>query len=270
MPTVIDGVQVHRAAHSATLDFKLDVALGNIAGHEPLSKFGHNSDVGDAAEPVWDYAGTYEYLGDDTFSTMYISSDDALDQGITYEVTGIDSDYNYSTVEATTDGASGFTFVALTSGAADNKWWRIFRALNTSDTAAQGNIYISKDNTDTDGGADGIPDTVTDIQAQIKIGFEQTLMALWTCPVDYHAMMTSYYASTSANKATEVYLFIRPFGGVFNIKHLILINQGHSRQPFDFPLHIEEKSDIVIQALAIGGGGEVSAGFDLWYEPHEH
>ena len=241
-----------------------DIAEGNVPDHTSVNKFGHNTAVGANLESVWDYSGAYEYLADDTFSLMYISSDNAADQGMTYSVTGIDSDYNYSTVTVTTDGASGFTFVALTSGAADDKWWRIFRAFNTSATVAQGNIYISKDNTDV--GGNGIPDTVADIQAQILIGLEQTAMALWTCPTGHKAFLTSFYAATSSNKVTEVVLFYRPFGTVFRIQHFMSLNQGFEQHHFDFPVHIPAKADIVIQASATGGGGEVSGGFDLWFE----
>lgn len=249
----------------SSMPYFVDIAEGNVTNHTSVNKFGHNSAVGASPlEEIWDYSGAYDYLAVDTFATMYISSDSSADQGMTYAVTGIDSDYNYSTVTVTTDGSDGQTFVALTSGAADDKWWRIFRVQNTSSTAAAGNIYISKDNTDT--GPNGIPDDTDDIQAQVLIGMEQTLMALWTCPVGNTAYLTKYYAATSTAKVTEVHLYVRPFGGVFNIKHIISINSGAYSHGFDFPIIIAAKSDIVIKATAAGGGGEVSAGFDLWFE----
>lgn len=248
----------------SSVPYYVDIAEGLVPNHTAVNKFGHNSAVGATLEPVWDFSDVYDYLADDTFSTMYISSDDTLDQGMTYEVSGIDSDYNISTVTVTTDGADGFVFVPLTSGAADNQWWRIFRAVNTSGTAAQGNIYISKDNTDV--GGNGIPDDTLDIQAMIIIGFEQTLMAQWSCPTGNKAFLTHLYASTSTAKVTEILLYVRPFGGVFNIKYIITLNANAYTHRYDFPLNIPAKSDIRIMASASGGGGEVSAGFDLWYE----
>lgn len=244
--------------------YLVDVAKGNVPGASPVNKFGYNTDVPATLEEIWDYSEVYEYLADDTFATMYISSDDTLDQGLTYEVTGIDSDYNYSTVTVTTDGADGFVFVPLTSGATDNKWWRIVRAKNTSGTAAQGNIYISKDNTDA--GGDGIPDTVTDIQAEILIGMDQTLMALWTVPVGKTAYVTNMYASTSSAKVTEVRFYYRPFGGVFNIKHIVTINASTYEHEWKMPLSFAAKGDIKVMASAATGGGKVAAGFSLWYE----
>lgn len=242
----------------------MEIAKGNVPNHFAVNKFGQNLAVSATIEDIWDGSENYEYLVDDTFALMYISSDNAADQSMTYEVTGIDSDYNYSTVEVTLDGADGRTFVVLTSGATDDKWWRIFRVLNTSATPALGNIYVSKDNTDV--GGNGIPDDIADIQAKILIGNEQTLMCLWTCPIGYDAFLTNYYASTSSNKITSVNLFVRPFGGVFNIKAVFSINQIHMSYHYTFPISITEKSDVVIRASAAGGGGVVSSGFDLFYE----
>ena len=91
-------------------------------------------------------------------------------------------------------------------------------------------------------------------------------MALWTCPVGNTAYLTSYYAATSTAKVTEIHLHVRPFAGVFNIKQVILVNAGAYIHRFDFPLVIAAKSDILVEASADGGGGEVSAGFDLWFE----
>ena len=239
------------------------IAEGIYTNHSPVNKFGHNSAVPASKEEIWDGSEVYEYLADDTFAIMYLSSDDETnDTGLTYSVQGIDSDYNYSTVTGTLDGTDARTGIALTSGATDNKWWRIFRVMNTSGTIATGNIYVSK----ADPAASGVPADTDDIQAKILIGMEQTLMALWTCPVDNTAYITSYYAATSTAKVTEVHLYVRPFGGVFNIKHIILINQGAYTHSFDFPVSVAAKSDIKVMAIATGGGGEISAGFDLWFE----
>lgn len=248
----------------SAISYLYDIAEGNLTNYSAINKFGKNGNVPATLEDVWEGSAVYEYLADDTFATFYISSDAAADQGLTYDVTGIDSDYNYSTVTVTTDAADGRTFVALTSGASDNKWWRVFRALNTSGTVAAGNIYISKDNTDV--GGDGIPDTATDIQIKILIGNEQTLMALWTCPVGYTAYITHFFSSTSSAKATSVCLFVRPFGGVFNVKAALDINQGATQHKYDMPLSVQAKSDVTIRASASGAGGVVSAGFDLYYK----
>jgi len=102
--------------------------------------------------------------------------------------------------------------------------------------------------------------------AQIIPEHAQTLMALWTVPHGHTAYITSFYAATSSSKEVEVDLFVRQYGSVFQVKKKISINQGTTRLPFDLPLPVLERSDITIRASASGGGGDVSAGFDLWYE----
>jgi len=102
--------------------------------------------------------------------------------------------------------------------------------------------------------------------AQITATLNQTLMAIWTVPRNFIGFLTSFYASTSSSKATEVHLYVRPFGEVFQVKKVITIFAGEGRIPYDFPLKIPEKADVVVRASAALGGGDVSAGFDLWYE----
>jgi hypothetical protein len=260
------GVRVDTDGRLVTTSLFTEIAKGNVGDAAGVNKFGFNGTVGATPyEEIWDGEAAYEYLADDTFATMYLSSDDETnDVGLTYSIQGIDSEYNLSTVIGTLHAVDARTMVALTSGATDDKWWRIFRVVATSSTASTGNIYVSKDNTDA--GGDGIPDTATDIQAKILVGNEQTLMALWTCPVANTAYLTGYYAATSVAKVTTVKLFVRPFGGVFNLKHMIVLNATKGDHDFKFPLTVAAKSDLAMTAIAAGGGGAVAAGFDLWYE----
>lgn len=240
----------------SAMPYAWDIAEGNVPGHISMSKFGHNSSVGASAEEVWDGSAVYTYMT--TASTLYISSDAAGD-GQEYEVQGLGANWEAQTVNVT---ASGLTFVAL-----PGTWIRVFRVKNLGTTDNAGNIYISDDNTDTNGGANGIPDTLTAIKAQISIGRNQTLMAIFPIPADNTGFLTSFYIGSSvSNKTTEASLSVRPFGGVFQIKKLIVLGVGTTYVSYDFPLKIDAKSDICISAAVSGGGGEVSAGFDLWYK----
>lgn len=78
--------------------------------------------------------------------------------------------------------------------------------------------------------------------------------------------LVCYYAATSSAKVTEVHLYARPFGGVFNVKSIIVINQGKSERVYPLPYKFKEKTDIILKAKATAGGGSVSAGFTGWYE----
>jgi len=248
---------------SATPYF-IDIVEGNVPAHTAVNKFGHNSAVGATLEAVWDYGGAYTYLADDTFATMYLSSDAAADTSMLFNIQGIDDEYNFFSADATTDASDGRTFVQIDTGSTGGDAWRIFRVINLSAKNQTGNIYISKDNTDA--GGNGIPDTVTNIQAQVKAYAQQTLMSLWTVPLSKTAYLTRIYASTSTAKVSEIHLYVRPFGGVFNIKYIISLNANVYSHVYDFPISVAAKSDIKVMASAAGGGGEISAGFDLWYE----
>lgn len=248
-----DAKSINGKPRVSAMDYLYDIAEGNVPGHYALNKFGHNHAVAASEEPIWTQSQAYTYMT--VASTLYISSDDAGDTQ-DYEVQGLDENWEIQVVNVT---ANGLNFVALTGS-----WLRVFRVKNIGTTDNAGNIYISDDNTDA--GGDGIPDNVASIKARIDIGINQTLMALWTVPANCDFYMVQYYASTSLAKATEVYLRVRPFGQVFQVKKLITINQGTETIPYPLPLKVTEKSDIAISAIATGGGGEVSAGFDGWWE----
>ena len=264
MSVYLDGVPVQHTAREATLNFGYDVAKGNLPEVGYINKFGENNSVGATLEEVWDYSGPYQYLADDTFATMYVSSDNAGDTGLVINVQGVDDEYNMFSANVTTDGANGRVFVALDTGSAGGKAWRVFRVRNTSATAALGNIYISKDNTDV--GGNGIPDTVADIQAEILIGQGQTLMALWTSPKNKTTYLTNFYCSTVSAKVTKVRLYYRPFGGSFNVKHTTALNASANEHEWHFPSAYAGKGDFAMKASAVGAGGIVSAGFSGWYE----
>ena len=149
-------------------------------------------------------------------------------------------------------------FVVLTGAAAINSvnsFLRIFRAKVIHAGTAGWNV-----------GA--VTMTGAALVAQISAQMNQTLMALWTVPNGKKAYITRYYASSSSvSKATEVHLYIRHEYGVFQIKHIIATNGGNPiDHQFPFPILVEQHSDITIQSSTAAGAGEVSAGFDAWYE----
>ena len=229
------------------------IAEGIYTGHGFIEKFGHNSGVGATLEEVWDGSAAYVYITN--ASTLYISSSDNADSNV-FEVTGLDASWAAQVTNVT---SAGLSFVAV-----DGTWMRVFRVKNMGSISNIGTIYIADDNTDA--GGNGIPDTLADVKAQIQPALNQTLMAIWSVAAGKTCYMTSFYGSTSSTKATEVHVYVRPFGGVFQIKRIITIFEGSERIPWDFPLSISAKSDVVVKASTEGGGGEVSAGFAGWTE----
>ena len=252
--TLPDLDTVGRKLRTSSMPYLYDIAEGNIANHFAVNKFGHNPTVGAALESVW--SGSVDYTFSSAAAAYYISSSAAGD-GQVIEVQGLDANWELQVINVTLQGLTK-TRIGTTE-----TFIRAFRAKNTGTTNNAGNVWIYEDDTLTD----GVPDTDSKKRAMIAAGENQTLMAIWSVPnTSSTAYLTSFYASTSIVKATEVRLYVRPFGGVFQVKKVISINGGTGQISYDIPLVIAAKSDVQIRAKAAGGGGEVSAGFDLWYE----
>lgn len=235
--------------------YEYEIVQGNIPKQGFVSKFGHDSSSTNSIIEVWDGSRVYPYIT--TASTLYLSSSNTNDDQV-YEIEGLDETWRLKTVSVV---ANGFVSVAI-----PGLWMRVFRARNLGTTDNAGVIYISLDS---DAGGDGVPDTIaTDSKAEISVGFNQTLMAMWSCPENTTAFVTNFYSSSSDTtvKTSEIGLWVRPFGGVFQIKKIISVNSGKASQiKYDFPLRMEAKSDIRITSNS-NASMEVSAGFDLWYE----
>lgn len=163
-------------------------------------------------------------------------------------IEGLDADYASLKEYVVLNGQTNVT----TSGS----FLRVFRAkvvIAGTSLKNEGNITASNNADD-------------NVLLQISANRGQTLMALWTVPAGVTAFVESFYASTSSAKITEVDLCVRQLGEAWKIKKVILLNQGADHFPYRFEFPVRQKTDITILASASGGGGIVSAGFDLWYE----
>ena len=259
--TVSGGVQEVTPRFSLpVVDTWLEISSGRRQGTSCINKFGAATVAGASREAIWDGAnltGITDYTYMAAASTLYISSDAAGD-GQVYEVQGLDGNYAKKTVNVT---ASGLTFVALTG-----TWIRVFRVKNMGATDNAGNIYISDDNTDTGGGADGIPDTLTNVKAMIQIGHNQTLMSIYTVPAGTTAYMTRWTATTAKGDDVELTLWARSFGGVFRIQDHHHVYQQQMTKEYHPYVKYEEKTDIEMKGLIGAATGDIGAGFDLILE----
>ena len=239
----------------STQSYFTEIAEGNIPDHNFISKFGFDDDVDSSHQEVWTGSRAYPYMT--TASTLYLSSSNTNDDQ-SYEIQGLDGNWRLQTIRVT---ANGFLPITL-----PGTWIRVFRVKNMGTTDNAGIIYV---HLDADPGGDGIPDTIaTDSKAEIAVGRNQTLMAMWSVSRHHTAYITNFYASCShaTAKIGEIGLWIRPFGGVFQISKIISINSGKTATiKYDFPLKVEAKSDIRITAKS-ATALTVSAGFDVWYE----
>lgn len=232
--------------------FLFEVARGRHGA--AMRKFGSNPDVGTTEEDVWDAGGSFPWQS--SAVSLEVLSADGADAAAgtgarTVEVQGLDANWAMQTKTATLNGISA---VAISG-----TWLRVFRMKVLSAGSGGKNVGALTCRVASGG----------DTQAMILVGYNQTLMALFTVPADQQAYMVELYFSCASSKTFEVALYVRTFGEVFQLKRLFHIY----RQPFPYlfpiPLVIEPKSDIVVRATGSASGDPLSAGFTLWHEEDE-
>ena len=245
--------------YERTEAFELQVARGMITGHKSLFKYGNNPDVNGTLETVWSHSTLYVYPT--TAIHMKVSSTSANDAAAgsgarTIVVSGLDADYNEINEIVTLDGQTP----VLTTGL----FIRVFRSYVLtagSSNSAEGTIYIG------DGVVTaGVPATV---YAEISLGENQTLMALWTVPANYTLYVYRGTFSAASNNASQYILgkfMIRNFGGVFRNAADVTANSNVIPYDFEIPLAIPEKSDIEARVIALSGSNfYVTASFEGVY-----
>lgn len=238
-------------------DFLFNIAEGIAPNHFSINKFGHNPSVASTLETVWSNSSLYAYMSS-ADQLEIVSSDDedggaGTDTGaLTMEIFGLDANYGEINETITLNGATVVTSV--------KSYLRIYRAIiRTAGSTGWniGTITIRDQDTDT-------------TRATIEPFKNQTLMALWSIPANFTGFITGWYVGANVkDKVVECELYLRPFGEVFQVKRNIHLVNNVLQEKFDFPERVPEKTDIEIRAIAGGGGGDVSAGFFMWYEANQ-
>ena len=147
------------------LPLGLSIQKGLVQNYTGVSKFGLNTAVGTSFETIWDGNNTYTYPSSAGTATA-TSSDTGSDNTGTVEIQGLDSNYDLATETLTIGGSAGST-----------SFIRVFRAvLKTANTGTSnvGVITITVSST-----------TV----AQIRAGYGQSLMCVYTVPRKHNAYL---------------------------------------------------------------------------------
>jgi hypothetical protein len=92
---------------------------------------------------------------------------------------------------------------------------------------------------------------------------------IWTVPAGYTAYITSCasgYSNASATANGTISISVRPFGSVFDtISQLRVSNGVQGWLAFQYPIAVEEKSDIEIRAISSAAASGVTSEFQLVY-----
>lgn len=252
-------VESYMVDHYGATDFLLECAKGNVPGHSVIQKFGRNFDIGTATDPqdCWSQGGIYTYLS--SAQTLYASSSNAGDaQEITIEV--LNSDW---VEELRVVNLSGQSQVVIPGGTII----RVNRAYNTDSTNLAGDVYIAESDTLTG----GVPDTTSKIKAVIDLGYDQSLMAVYSVPAAKTAYILGWHSSiegtSPAGLKTELSLRVREFGKIFRVMHthsLFVDGTTYIHHFFKAIPKYPAKSDIIVKIDQVSNNGaDVAAGFDI-------
>ena len=212
-------------------------------------KFGANADIGTASETVWDGGGLYPWPAAAVTTTIVSTDVKDTSDGVgarTVHVYGLDSDYKKIDEEVTLNGTSAVTLT--------NDYLRCFRmkvltAGSENDNA--GSLQVKHSTT---------------VIAQISAGYNQTLMAVYTVPAGSStAFLINWRANVGKLKDAELGLWVREYGGVFQVKDLAQVYQAAYIHHYPIAMKISEKADIEIRAISENASTPVKAGFDLFY-----
>lgn len=245
------GKTVEGKVRVSSMPYTYDIAEGNLGDHQANRAIGHIDALGTALEMISNGGDTFIISG---ATSVNISSSATGDSGGTAYITGLDANGDLFTATPTLAGRTPVTVTGVSP-------MRVFTVQNWTDTPWVGDIWIAGNEA---GYTDGVPDTLALMAADIGYGNSQ--QAAFTVPIGKHGYLTNWWASTDSNKATEIILQVRPHGLTWRTVLAQHINQDHFIQDTQYPLPLDGLSDIRIIGKVGVAGGEVSAGFGLWYE----
>jgi hypothetical protein len=218
--------------------FELQVARGQIQGHDHLDLFGYSTAVGSTAMgPLWEgltsSGGNYPFPT--TAGVIVVASSSASDTAVTMLISGLDVNYLPITESVALNGT---TPVSTTQS-----FFRI-NSVTTTVGNAVGNVTFLRAGT-----------TI----AQVNAGLGQTQMSVYTVPAGYTLYLTYYQAdgntttTSGAFMNTRIRTTLRPSGVVLISGQTTYLN--NLQIPYGVPLAITEKTDFEFQFQGSGGAG---------------
>jgi hypothetical protein len=244
----------------------LQVARGKIGGMTSVNKFGRNTEIDSGVTAdIWDGGYTVGSGGDSllwvpptTARTHALVSTDDEDGGaggdtgaLTVRVYGLDSSYAPQEETVTLNGTTNVNTA--------NTYTMIHRMTVLTAGSAAANLGTIKATAATDG-------TVT---ARIRIGNNQTGMAIYQIPAGKTGYMFMYYgALSSAAKlaAANLRLVAKPDGEVWQVKHFAgIVSTASSAFSHYFPTPVayDAKTIVKMQATPDVNDSDVTAGFGM-------
>lgn len=236
--------------------FELQVARGQITGHEVVNVFGYNPDVDTSEESIWPDGGTVPHPT--VASVLKISSSSADDTAAgtgarTVAIFGVDADYNEVSESVLLDGQN-----SVNTG---NSYLYINGFYVT--TAGSGGVNAGNINAGTGVVTAGVPAVLYDI---IATGYNNRTTAHYCVPTGYTGYLTTGIVTTGqVTGSTSVTAFLKQRGtdGIVRVGAVSTLNNGSVQYDFTYPYIVPEKNCIGATAIGSSANNSASAYFNI-------
>jgi len=243
-------------------DFSLELAKGNIPGHYGLNKFGRNPDIGTATDPedVWDGSGLW--VRPTTARVHDVGSGDANDDAAG---TGAQAVRLWGLVDWHKAEVSEDIELAGASDVATVNSYVIIHRMKVIRWGAIAGVAA----------ANILATAVTDatVTAQITVGNDQTLMAVYGVPALQTLYVTQWYLDLNKSGSAgsvDVDLCIDPVPDQalsgYQVKHhlgLQSVGSSHIGHPFNPYYPVPGPALVLVRVAEVSASGsDISAGFD--------
>jgi hypothetical protein len=232
------GIYSSATRQGASEPFDLQVARGQIDGHDHLDLFGYSAAVGSTAfGPLWEgltsSGGNYPFPS--TAATLSVASSSVSDTAVTMLIDGLDANFEPITESVALNG----TTPVITT--------QLFLRVNSVKTTAGnavGNVTFTHTST---------------VIAKVNAGNGNTQMSVYTVPAGYTLFINYYQADGNTTTTSGAYMNTRqrfvhhPSGVVTVLNQTTYLN--NLQIPYTVPYEVLEKTDFEIQFKGSGGAG---------------
>lgn len=218
-------------------NYFFEISRGNVSGSSTITKFGLNEDVDIVSVPedLWGVSGVYVQP---TAARVHNFVSTSASDTMTILIRGINSSYNAQSETITMNGTTPVATV--------NSYFHIHLIQNTG---AANNIGLIT-------GTAAVDATVS---ISMPIGYNQSVSSIYMVPVGYKGYIMrcrSRMTNATANSGATVQLLNKPFGGVFQVKtQMGLNNAGTSFVELDYtnstPFIVQAKSMTKLNCLNV-------------------
>lgn len=240
-------------------DFFEQISLGNVSDTYSVYKFGRGKTISGKNVPIWD--GNSNYIFPTTANPITLESDNVNDTLLgtgarVIRVYGLDANWNEIVEDIELNGTTPVTSV--------NDFLRVYR-MYVLEVGTQEFPYDSTFIGNNIGEIKAIHTGTTSPIAYILEQMGQTLMAIFTIPKGYKALMWEAHTSEDRGANITGMLFMRTNGDtpVWRVKGIRDIYRNNVGVSHKITSAIPEKTDILFAMNGSASGDYVSATFEL-------